>query len=253
MKPVTSEDKRKQAISAIMEEFIDACDAYLFCLSFSVVGIEDKGKELKKMRFSKGQRLWLGSDLETDQKMHARMDIKELVNRCGKNGLFTTELTKALLGMIYSVWDEFYRHKIAEAYGCEPDEVFCPLMGDLRKIRHCIMHHKSIVNDNGLKFEYLNWVFHPGPLIITYEMFRELNDAIRGKGMKIKACILAPEIKCILPLMSNKERKSFDEFYRKFENKMKENIWPGMQNFLKKNKGKPGIKELADLYTAKEL
>ncbi|HHQ4453503.1 TPA: hypothetical protein ACSP0N_004161, partial [Aeromonas veronii] len=124
---------------------------------------------------------------------------------------------------------------------------FCPLMGDLRKIRHCIIHHKSIVSDNGLSFEYLKWIFQPGPLNITYEMFREINDAIRGSGMKIHSLILAPELKQALPLMSNKERKSFDEFFNKFENKINSNIWPGMQNFLIKNIEKPGIKELATL------
>ncbi|WP_350024569.1 hypothetical protein [Serratia marcescens] len=244
----TTEDERIKSVNAIIEKFVDSCDAYLFCLTFSVAGIESKGKEFKKMRFSKGERLWLGSDLETDKKMHARMDIHELVNRCNKNGLFTTELTKALLCMIYVLWDEIYRHKLAEAYGCCSEEIFCPLMGDLRKIRHCILHDKSFVNDNGLAFECLNWALPSGPLIITYEMFREFNDAVRGKGLNIRACILAPDLKRVLPLMSNKERKSFDEFYKDFGTKMEGKEWPGMKKFLENNTGKPGIKELTDRY-----
>lgn len=246
MSSVTLEEKRTKAVNTIMEEFINACDEYLFCLSFSIIGIENKGKDLKKLRLNKGQRLWLGSDLETDRKMHARMDIKELINRCAKNGLFTTELTKALLCMIYSMWDENFRHRISEAYGCEPEQIFCPLMGDLRKIRHCIMHHKSLVSEGGLKFEYLSWQLPTGPLVITSEMFRDINDAIRGQGMHIRAFTLSPELERVLPLMTGKERKSFDDFFKHFQNKMDDNKWPGMQNFLKKNEGKPGIQELTD-------
>lgn len=245
--------QKNERVNIIMDEFIDACDEYLFCLTFSKEGIEDHGKKFKKIRYTQGKRLWLASDVETDQKMHARMDIKELVNRCAKNGFFTTELTKALLCMIYSLWDEIYRHKIAEASSCEPSEIFCPLMGDLRKIRHCIMHHKSIVNDNSIEFEFLNWTLPSGPLIITYEMFREFNDAIRGGGMQIKALYLAPEIKKVLPLMSKKEKLSFNEYYKDFNNKINDNEWPGMTNFLEKHKEKPEVKELTDRYAAKHL
>ncbi|QDL35662.1 hypothetical protein [Serratia liquefaciens] len=251
MDNVNTEDRKKEIVNAIMEEFIDLCDEYLFCLCFSLIGIESKGKEFKKMRISKAERLWLASDLETDKKMHARMNIKELVSRCAKNGFFTTELTKALLCMIYALWDETYRHKFADAHGCKPGEIFCPLMGDLRKIRHCISHHKAIVNDKGLTFEYLNWVLPAGPLMITYEMFRDFNDAVRGKGMYISTCIIDPDIERVLPFMSNKERKSFDEFYKNFENKMENNEWPGMRRFLEKNSGKPGIKVLTDRYVVK--
>jgi len=246
MEHYASVEERKNSVSHIMEEFIDACDEYLFCLVFSVQGIEEKGKELKKMRFSKGQRLWIASDLETDQKMHARMDIKNLVKRCAKNGHFTYELTKSLLCVIYAMWDENFRHRIAAAYGCEPEEVRCPLMGDLRKIRHCTIHHKSVVPENGIHFEYLDWKLTPGPLNITYEMFRDFNDAVRGQGMKINAEILSPEIKRVKPLMSKKEINSFNEFYKETENKINDNIWPGMHNFVLKNEGKPGIQELKD-------
>lgn len=199
------------------------------------------------MRLDKGQRLWLGSDLETNKKLHARMDIRELISRCAKNGLFTTELTKALLCMIYSMWDEIFRHKIAEAYGCEPEKIFCPLMGDLRKIRHCIVHHKSLISESGLNFEYLSWQLPVGPLAVTSEMFRGFNDAIRGQGMHIRAFTLAPELERVLPLMSGKEKKSFDEFYKNFKNKWDDSTWPGMQNFLNRNEGKPGMQELTDV------
>lgn len=239
-------EENKKSIGSIMEEFIDACDEYLFCLVFSVQGIEQRGKELKKMRFREGQRLWIGSDLETNKKMHARMDLKELIKRCSKNGRFTTELTKSLLCLIYAMWDESFRHRIAAAYGCEPEEVFCPLMGDLRKIRHCIIHHKSIVHEKGIQFEYLDWKLASGPLSITYEMFREFNDAVRGRGMKIHAEILCSEIKFVLPLMSSKERNSFYEFYKNPDNKVSDNRWPGMNNFIRKNEGKPGVQELKE-------
>ncbi|QTC48407.1 hypothetical protein H0Z12_22715 (plasmid) [Pantoea ananatis] len=41
-------EENKKIIGTVMEEFIDACDEYLFCLVFSVQGIEQRGKELKK-------------------------------------------------------------------------------------------------------------------------------------------------------------------------------------------------------------
>jgi hypothetical protein len=52
------------------------------------------------------------------------------------------------------------------------------LMGDLRLIRHCIVHNKSVITSEPEKLKDLKWQLAPGELRITYDMFSGLIDQI---------------------------------------------------------------------------
>ncbi|WP_116867495.1 hypothetical protein [Pseudomonas syringae] len=227
------ESKSKNEVNDLMGEFQETCGEYLFCMMFASKGIETNGDLLAKERAKLGQKIWIASDTESDPKYHARMDISMFVEKSKKNGFFVNEICKSLLCSIYSLWDETYRHKISKAAGVEASTLIAPLMGDLRKIRHCILHNKSTIPENGYQFEVLDWKLAPGALAITAEMFREFIDMIRTK-MAIQAASLTPEMLEIYQAMTKKEKESFDSWYKKSGN-LKNNIpWPGMDEVLKR-------------------
>lgn len=226
------EKKQSELVSDVVNEFIDTFDEFVVCISFATKGIYMIGKELAKGSFEEGHQTWIGSNCEDNPKMHARIKTDDCIKKCAKDGDFSNEITKSLLCTMYALWDENYRHRIAEASGHEAKYIECPLMGDLRKIRHCIIHQKSIVPETGIDFEILEWCLQSGKLEITYEMFLGFNDAVRGEGMKIRGFSPPPELKELMPQMTNKERKSFDEFYKKRENRINGIEWDGLNKFL---------------------
>ncbi|MFW5393976.1 hypothetical protein V1951_22180, partial [Yersinia sp. 2544 StPb PI] len=226
-------------ILAIAGELFDDCPTlfhalqYVVCFSFATKGIAQQGEELAKHPFKKGHRIWIGSDVATNPKMHARIDTAECIEKCKLDGYFSNELAKSLLCIMYSLWDEVYRHRLAKVTGLEAQYLECPLMGDLRKIRNCIIHNKSIVPDNGIRFEALEWLLLPGEvLVVTYKMFMELNDGIRGSKMRIRGWRILPLLQEVMPQMSEKERKDFNAFYKKPENRKNNDEWPGLKKFL---------------------
>ena len=221
-----------EAVEAVMEELIDTFDEYVVCLSFATKGIVQQGEELAKYAFEKGHRIWIGSDVTTSPKMHAKIDTAECIEKCKKDGYFSNELAKSLLCIMYSLWDEVYRHRIAEVTGFEAQYIECPLMGDLRKIRHCIIHNKSIVPDDGFRFEALDWQVPPGKLVVTRNMFLEFNDGFHGDKMRIRGWELPPKIQEMMPLMTKKERKDFDAFAKKPANRLNGIEWPGLKKCL---------------------
>lgn len=226
----------KENVATIMEEFLDLCDEYLMCLSFAVMGISAQGEKIKKQGARKGQRIWIASDTATKPKFHARMDASDFIKKSAKDGYFSNELSKSLLCSIYTAWDETYRHRIAAAAGIDAKTIVAPLMGDLRKIRHCIVHDKSAISEKGMNFEVLTWSLAPGKLMITQDMFSELNEHIRK--IAINAARLSPEMQAVYDEMTAKERKSFDDFYTKPGNKANDVPWPGLPNVLARLKAK---------------
>ncbi|KKW79269.1 hypothetical protein AAV96_08760 [Acinetobacter sp. AG1] len=222
----------KKTVNEVIGEFIDTFDEFVLCMSFATQGIHKMGQELAKSKFDEGHQTWVGSNCEENPKMHARMKTTDCIKKCAKNGDFSNEITKSLLCTMYALWDEAYRHHVAEASGHDARYIECPLMGDLRKLRHCIIHQKSIVPESSIDFEILGWRLPPGKLEITYEMFLEFNDAVRGEGMKIRAFSPPPALQELLHLMTKNERKSFDSFFKNRENRVNNIEWPELDAFL---------------------
>jgi hypothetical protein len=91
-----------EAVLAVMDDIINTFDEYVVCFSFATKGIAQQGEELAKHSFEKGHRIWIGSDVATNPKMHARIDTVECIEKCKKDGYFSNELAKSLLSIMYS-------------------------------------------------------------------------------------------------------------------------------------------------------
>ena len=228
------DNSKKKNADKVLNEFSENFDEYVFCMSFATKGIHIFGKQLASENTSESQQSWIATDCNTTSpNMRARMNTTDCIDKCSKDGHFSNEIMKSLLCTVYALWDEVYRHRLSEAIDIEPRYIECPLMGDLRKVRHCIIHSKSTVPVRGFEFEELTWELSPGKLTITYDMFLELNDLVK-KGMRF--CIFSPPeaLKELFPKMTNNERKSFDEFFKNRDNRIEGKEWPGLAKFLER-------------------
>ena len=54
-------------------------------------------------------------------------------------------VAKSLVVVIYHLWNEYYRPRIAKAVSAEPNQVECALLGDIRRVRNLIIHKNSEV------------------------------------------------------------------------------------------------------------
>ncbi|CAM4312846.1 hypothetical protein [Vibrio neonatus] len=226
--------QHRETVQSIMGELIDTFDEYVVCMFFATQGIRDQGEKLAKSSVASDHQTWIGSNVNSQPKMHARIKTVKCIEKCKEKGGFTNEVRKSLLCTMYALWDEVYRHRIADVIGIEAQKIVCPLMGDLRKIRHCIIHHKSTVPEVGISFEVLDWKLPVGKLEISHDYFLDFNDAVRGERMKIHTFRLQPEMNEVLKKMTSKERKQFDEFYKKPGNKENDIPWPGLSKVLKR-------------------
>ena len=120
----------------------------------------------------------------------ARMGQGELLQSLEAGGPFENYQAKYLVVMIYHLWDEFYRPKIARALSVETRRVKCTLMGDIRKVRHLIIHENSVVPENFLDdLEFLPqiWELNPGELTISGRMVSSWIEQLNAISVKVDA------------------------------------------------------------------
>jgi hypothetical protein len=75
----------------------------------------------------------------------------------------------------YAVWDEYIRHRLAAAHGCNADQIKIEFFGDLRNVRRDVIHKQGIAvySPNN---KVLQWFSAAQPLRITTEQIFELFD-----------------------------------------------------------------------------
>jgi hypothetical protein len=100
---------------------------------------------------------------------------KELKDRMKKTGKNTNYVSQFSLAMIYEFWENKYREKFSEAIGLKKNDLKSDIFGDIRLIRHDILHARGLATiNNSSKTKILKW-FQEGELIlITEEKFQNV-------------------------------------------------------------------------------
>ena len=89
----------------------------------------------------------------------------------GKNQQF---LGAMVIVLLYSYWENYFREKLATALGVKTSVLLFPIWGDLKVLRHCILHKSKIENKDIKKIQYLKWFQHGDEIIIDEGKFREI-------------------------------------------------------------------------------
>lgn len=74
-------------------------------------------------------------------------------------GLFDRYLGWLWVTFTYALWEDEYRQRLSDALGyLDKDDLNLPVLGDLRHIRHDIVHHRGVASaDHTGKCEVLQW------------------------------------------------------------------------------------------------
>lgn len=78
------------------------------------------------------------------------------------------------LVLIYQYWDDHYRKKIAKFAELEKDDIKLDIMGDLRILRHSIVHNKGFLSDKKGICKILKWYSAGDEISMDLGQFEEL-------------------------------------------------------------------------------
>jgi len=92
----------------------------------------------------------------------AQMRVSEAVTRVAIEGPVEVLLGAQWVAFTFAAWEHFFRRRLAAAHGVDAADILVPVFGDLRHIRHDILHHRGIATaEHAGRCDILNW-FSPG-------------------------------------------------------------------------------------------
>lgn len=115
----------------------------------------------------------------------------EFLEANSRSGSNEQQMSRAIVIFVYSYWEDVTRYKCAKSLGCHKNEVRLPVLGDLRLIRHTILHDQGILSQqNHKRLEVLNEFFRPSvEVIITHDkmhnIFRLIDKGIAKLTLEV--------------------------------------------------------------------
>ena len=165
---------------ALLGDFLSACQEHYFAFYTGIYGI-GKFREMCESLFAPEHRdniFSIGNNFPDAEQSAGHSTIAhirqgEILDSLSEDGVFENYHAKALVVIIYHLWDEYYRPRIADVLSVNASNVKCTLMGDIRRVRNLIIHNKSLVPNyysENLEFLPQIWTIGPGELRITHDM-----------------------------------------------------------------------------------
>lgn len=115
--------------------------------------------------------------------------VKRLLELLKPEGEYEDLVAKTVVIFIYQLWEKKYRKQIAHSLSIEPMKmVECDLMGDIREIRHAIVHKHSVLKQktvDKLKMLPHIWPIEAGKLLVTSSMIHALMEQFNAIRIKV--------------------------------------------------------------------
>lgn len=103
----------------------------------------------------------------------------EFKTRTSAHGLDARLLGHMAVTLLYSLWEDTYREKIALAYGhSRKNDLKGDLFGDLGNLRHAIVHNNGIATEKIELAKLLKWFSRGDTIFLSPEHVDQLFDSI---------------------------------------------------------------------------
>ena len=166
----------------ILREFRDLCHVLYAAQSVAILGLTGLQKSSDGFP-PRGTLSFVSrrSDFQTPPLSPSvpKIDLETYRLSLETDGAFTQYQYKALLVFIFQTWEDYVRPGVAKLYGVEHNHVKSHLMGDLRLVRHDIVHNQGRISpDNELPFLSQIWPVRGEEWLFSVDHIRSLMDQI---------------------------------------------------------------------------
>ena len=171
-------------IHPVLAEFQQRCQQHYTCCALAIGGVNNFVNELGNRRPDK--LVFKYVEKPRQESLVARVTVADLRILGAPDGQFSDTLAKAVLVYVYAEWEEHYRIKYAKSIGTNKGSVCCDLMGDLRRVRNCIVHAQSIVTNEHERRTVMQWPKCSGNLKITFQMMTQFFSQVTHLEVVLK-------------------------------------------------------------------
>lgn len=130
--------------------------------------------ELDKLPFS-----YTSGDPEAGSYTLHECTQEEYRERNSPSGENATRAGNMCVVHLYQLWEGRYRNEIARDLGIAKDELVVDFFGDLRLLRHSIIHHNAVALPDVGRCKVIKWFKPEVPIWFTRAEFLELVKALK--------------------------------------------------------------------------
>jgi len=121
----------------------------------------------------------IGDPNDATSKQYAQFRASEIPSLVAKRGPIATQLGHQWAVFVYAEWENNFRPRIASAFGCLPDQVKAAVFGDLRCLRHDILHHGAVATEEWTgRCGVLRWFQAGQSIVIEAEHIAEFMSLV---------------------------------------------------------------------------
>jgi hypothetical protein len=124
--------------------------------------------------------LYIGlGDPNVEMRPYALFKTSQLPALLARDGNVERLLGQQWAVFVFAEWEHVIRPRLAAARGCVVNEVQASVFGDLRLIRHDILHHAGVASSALVRRrELLRWFDAGQPIMIRGQHIAEFMDAV---------------------------------------------------------------------------
>jgi hypothetical protein len=128
--------------------------------------------------------LGIGDPNLSDDK-YARFKASDLPGLLARGGPVAIQLGQQWAVFVYAEWEHSFRHRLAAAWHRPVEQIQIDAFGDLRRIRHDIVHHRGVASKQQAgKCVQFRW-FAPGDrIVIEAQHIAEFMKAVPWDGLR---------------------------------------------------------------------
>ncbi len=105
--------------------------------------------------------------------------LGEYKKRNSPGGLNHRVIGNMCIIVIYQYWEDYFRIEVARNLGKEKDDISSDIMGDLRLLRHSIIHHESVALKEVENCKLLRWFKEGDEIFIDEDKFKDIISHIK--------------------------------------------------------------------------
>ena len=126
--------------------------------------------------------LGIGDPNDPASEQYSAWRRSEALDQIRRNGPVDDRIGQQWIVMLYARWDEEFRLRLARAYGCDARDIKVPLLGDLRKLRHGVVHNKGKSYGYG---DVLHWFGVDEPITLRGKHYAEFHRRFPWDDLRV--------------------------------------------------------------------
>jgi len=110
---------------------------------------------------------------------YAAWTLSNIPSMLSEDGFVIRQLGQQWAVFVFDEWESWVRPRLAHAHGCKPNDIMVEVFGDLRLIRHDIVHNGGTASAKSSgSCRVLRWFDAGHPIAITGEHVADLHSKV---------------------------------------------------------------------------